>query len=75
MIKVKTLPFLLVLQVFQNQKIELSYDALKEGDKAPDFKGIDQNENTVPYPISKARSLVLYFYPKDDNFRNVSRSL
>ena len=39
---------------------------LKEGDKAPDFKGVDQDENTVSLAGYKGKKLILYFYPKDD---------
>jgi peroxiredoxin Q/BCP len=39
---------------------------LKEGDKAPHFSGIDQNEKTISLDDFKGKKLVLYFYPKDD---------
>ena len=39
---------------------------LKEGDKAPNFSGIDQNEKTIALDNFKGKKLVLYFYPKDD---------
>jgi thioredoxin-dependent peroxiredoxin len=39
---------------------------LKEGDKAPAFKGIDQNENTVQLKDFKGKKVVLYFYPEDN---------
>lgn len=39
---------------------------LKEGDKAPNFKGTDQNGNTVQLSDFKGKNLILYFYPKDD---------
>jgi peroxiredoxin Q/BCP len=39
---------------------------LKEGDKAPAFKGIDQDGNTISLSDYKGRKLVLYFYPEDD---------
>lgn len=38
---------------------------LKEGDKAPVFKGKDQNGNTVSLTDFKGKRVVLYFYPKD----------
>lgn len=38
---------------------------LNEGDKAPAFKGIDQNGNTVELKDFKGKKLVLYFYPED----------
>lgn len=37
---------------------------LKIGDKVPDFKGIDQNENIVSYQDFKGKKLVVFFYPK-----------
>ncbi len=39
---------------------------LKEGDKAPLFRGIDQNGKTVSLDYFKGRKVVLYFYPKDE---------
>ncbi|MCI4649871.1 thioredoxin-dependent thiol peroxidase [Phaeodactylibacter sp.] len=39
---------------------------LKEGDKAPDFTGIDQNENTISLSDYKGKKLILFFYPKDN---------
>ena len=41
-------------------------DQLKEGMKAPDFAGVDQNGNTVSLKDFSGRKLVLYFYPKDN---------
>ncbi len=38
---------------------------LKEGDKAPDFKGKDQDGNWISLDDFKGHKLVLYFYPKD----------
>lgn len=38
---------------------------LKSGDKAPDFKGINQNGETVSLGDYKGKKLVIYFYPKD----------
>jgi len=38
---------------------------LKQGDKAPDFKGKDQNGNIISLNDFKEKKLVLYFYPKD----------
>lgn len=37
---------------------------LKEGDKAPNFKGIDQNGNEISYDQFKGTKLVVFFYPK-----------
>lgn len=39
-------------------------ETLKIGSKAPDFKGIDQNEKDVKLSDFKGKKLVLYFYPK-----------
>ncbi len=39
---------------------------LKAGDKAPDFKGIIQDESEVSLADYKGSKLVLYFYPKDN---------
>ena len=39
---------------------------LKEGQKAPAFKGKDQNGNTVSLADFKGQKVVLYFYPEDD---------
>jgi thioredoxin-dependent peroxiredoxin len=39
---------------------------LKEGDKAPAFKGKDQNGNTISLASYKGKKVVLYFYPQDD---------
>jgi len=39
---------------------------LSEGDKAPDFKGLDQNGKEIKLADYKGKKLVLYFYPKDD---------
>jgi peroxiredoxin Q/BCP len=39
---------------------------LKVGDKAPDFKGKDQDGNIVSLKDFKGKKLVIYFYPKDD---------
>ena len=39
---------------------------LKTGDKAPDFKGKNENGNDVCLHDYKGKKLVLYFYPKDN---------
>jgi thioredoxin-dependent peroxiredoxin len=39
---------------------------LKEGMKAPDFEGIDQNGNVVKLGDLKGKKVLLYFYPKDN---------
>jgi len=39
---------------------------LQIGDKAPDFKGVDQNENSISLSSFAGKNLIVYFYPKDD---------
>lgn len=39
---------------------------LKEKNKAPSFKSIDQNGNKIQLQDFKGKKLVLYFYPKDN---------
>lgn len=39
---------------------------LKEGQKAPDFKALDENGNTVSLSDFKGKKLILYFYPADN---------
>jgi peroxiredoxin Q/BCP len=39
---------------------------LKVGDKAPDFTGTDQNGKTISLGDFKGKTVILYFYPKDD---------
>ena len=39
---------------------------LSVGDKAPDFKGKDQNGSPLSLGNYKGKKLVLYFYPKDN---------
>ncbi len=39
---------------------------LTEGDKAPNFKGLDQNAKEVSLSDFSEKKLILYFYPKDD---------
>jgi peroxiredoxin Q/BCP len=39
---------------------------LKPGDKAPDFSGKDQNENSISLADFKGKKLAVYFYPKDN---------
>jgi peroxiredoxin Q/BCP len=38
----------------------------KEGDNAPDFTAKDQNGKTVSLSDFKGKTVILYFYPKDD---------
>lgn len=39
---------------------------LKEGAKAPAFKGVDQNGQPISLADFKGKKVILYFYPKDD---------
>ena len=54
-----------VLQIFLNQQLHFMTH-LKEGDSAPDFKGIDQDGNSIALTNYQGKKLILYFYPKDD---------
>nr|WP_321450810.1 thioredoxin-dependent thiol peroxidase [uncultured Carboxylicivirga sp.] len=40
--------------------------ALKEGDKAPAFKGLNQDNETISLDDFKGKKVILYFYPKDN---------
>lgn len=44
----------------------LSMGKLKQGSKAPVFKGVDQNGAMISLADYKGKRVVLYFYPKDD---------
>ena len=37
---------------------------LKEGDKAPDFSLLNQNDETISSDDLKGRKIILWFYPK-----------
>ncbi|MDL2231815.1 thioredoxin-dependent thiol peroxidase [Porphyromonadaceae bacterium OttesenSCG-928-L07] len=39
---------------------------LKEGDKAPDFSGINQDGKEIFLHDYRGKKLILYFYPKDN---------
>ncbi len=39
---------------------------LNEGDKAPDFTAKDQNGKSISLADFKGKTVILYFYPKDD---------
>lgn len=39
---------------------------LNIGDKAPNFKGIDQQGNEISLEGLKGKKIILYFYPKDN---------
>lgn len=38
---------------------------LKEGDKAPFFKGLNQDDKEISLNDFKGKKVILYFYPKD----------
>lgn len=40
--------------------------ALQVGDKAPNFKGVDEAGNAITLEDFKGKKLVMYFYPKDN---------
>lgn len=44
----------------------MSEITLKAGDKAPAFKGVDQDGNVIQLSDFKGKRVVLYFYPKDN---------
>lgn len=39
---------------------------IKVGSKAPAFKGVDQNGESISLAHFKGKKVILYFYPKDD---------
>ncbi len=49
-----------------NQKYIFTMTHLKEGDKAPDFSAINENNETVSLSDFAGKKLVLFFYPKDN---------
>ena len=38
---------------------------LKDGDQAPNFSGVNQNEETIQLSDFKGKKVILFFYPKD----------
>ncbi|MGL5226666.1 MAG: thioredoxin-dependent thiol peroxidase [Bacteroidales bacterium] len=42
------------------------YKTLSIGDKAPEFTGVDQDNNPISLNQYKGKKVVLYFYPKDN---------
>jgi len=40
--------------------------SLSKGDKAPEFHGLNQNNENVSLETFKRKKLILYFYPKDN---------
>lgn len=41
-------------------------NVLKEGDKAPIFKGLNQDEREISLDDFTGKKVILYFYPKDN---------
>ena len=39
---------------------------LKEGSTAPNFEGLDQNNESISLSQFSGKKLILYFYPKDN---------
>ncbi len=39
---------------------------LQVGDKAPEFEGVNQNGDTIKLSDYKGKTVILYFYPKDN---------
>ena len=52
------------MNLLSDQKLE-SMNMLKEGDKAPELEGVDQNGNTISLKDFADKKIALYFYPKD----------
>jgi peroxiredoxin Q/BCP len=52
--------------VATNATKETSMTTLSEGQKAPAFKGLDQNGKQISLADLKGKKIVLYFYPEDD---------
>jgi thioredoxin-dependent peroxiredoxin len=40
--------------------------SFKKGDKAPEFSGLNQNNEVISLDNFKGKKLILYFYPKDN---------
>ena len=40
--------------------------SLSKGDKAPEFRGLNQNNENVSLETFKGKKLIIYFYPKDN---------
>jgi peroxiredoxin Q/BCP len=51
---------------FKLLNIKSKQMALQVGDKAPNFKGVDEAGNAIALEDFKGKKLVMYFYPKDN---------
>jgi peroxiredoxin Q/BCP len=54
------------MSIFQKIVTNRHISKLKEGDKAPDFEGKDQNGKFIALQNYRGKKVILYFYPKDD---------
>lgn len=50
----------------QGDKFKQHVTYLKEGDKAPYFSGVDQKGNKISLDDFEGKTVILFFYPKDD---------
>lgn len=48
------------------EPIRNTMSLLSKGDKAPDFKGLNQHGETVSLSDFRGKKLILFFYPKDN---------
>jgi peroxiredoxin Q/BCP len=53
-----------LLYGFEKSSVEMTH--LKEGDKAPEFTGVNEKGEEISLSDYKGKKLVLYFYPKDN---------
>lgn len=52
--------------VVSSPKVKLHSTHFNAGEKAPYFEGVDQNGNVISSYSMAGKTVVLYFYPKDD---------
>jgi peroxiredoxin Q/BCP len=57
---------IIVRNMSVSKQKDIQAKALKEGDKAPSFSGLDQEGKKVSLADFKGSPVVLYFYPEDD---------
>jgi peroxiredoxin Q/BCP len=48
---------------------------LQKGEKAPDFKGVNQQGEIISLSDFRGKRVILYFYPKDNTPRLHGRSV